>query len=224
MSHAGDTTAGPASSIAAYQAAFDLGFRYFQVDVVQVGGGQLVAGHAVFGRQRGWESRSYDELLDEYPHMATVQDVIDAIPKARWNLEIKSSYARDALFDLLDKQHNIQGRFAISAPFHGRILKAARKRFGVDLCTAASLLEGSLIGRPLMPLRTQHADAVQVMYLLARSRKMVSNRNAEGIQYQPWPVNSEKEMARLIDLGVRGIITDEHHLLKDFLTREGLWR
>ncbi len=223
MSHAGDSSAAPASSLAAYQAAFDLGFRYFQIDVVQVAGNELVAGHAITGRQRSWEGSTHSELLDQHPQLARVQDLIDAIPGARWNLEIKSSFARHALFELLARQPNIHGRFAISAPFHGRILKAARQRFGNELCTSASLLEGSLVGQPLIPLSRQHADAVQIMYLLARSRKQIAKRTAEGIQYQPWPVNSEKEMDRLLDLGVTGIITDEHQLLKDVLQRKGLW-
>jgi glycerophosphoryl diester phosphodiesterase len=38
-----------------------------------------------------------------------------------------------------------------------------------------------------------------------------------------WTINEEREMDRLLDLGVDGLITDRPALLKDVLTRRGQW-
>lgn len=224
ISHAGDTSTGEhPGSIAAYRAARAVGFRYFQIDVVKVGGDELVSGHAVLGRKFGWEDKSVDELRAAGHHVDRVVDIIDAIPDGRWNLEIKSKVAERALATLLRDQDRRNARFGVSAPFNRRILKRMRAEFGSELCTNASLLEGSLVGVPLMPLREQHADAMQVFFPLARVAAVIDRNRSQGIQFQAWPVNSRSEMERVLDLGARGVITDDHQLLRDVLAERGEW-
>ena len=224
ISHAGDTSQGdPAGSLAAYRAAFDLGFRYFQIDVVKIRDDELVSGHAIIGRKPRWEDQSVESLRSNGHHVDRVADIIDALPDARWNLEIKSKVAEPGLTKLLRAQDRRAERFGVSAPFNRRILKRLRAEFGNDLCTNASLLEGSLIGVPLIPMKTQHADAMQVFFPLVRSRRILERNRSRGIQFQAWPVNDRARMERLLDRGVRGIITDDHQLLRDVLTARGEW-
>jgi len=204
-------------------AASDLGYRYFQIDVIKVGGGELVSGHAILGRKFAWENESVENLRSNGHSVDRVADIIDAIPDARWNLEIKSKVAETALVELLRCQESRDARFGVSAPFNRRILKRMRKEFGVGLCTNASLLEGGLVGVPLIPLSTQHSDAMQVFFPVVRSGSIVTRNRTQGIQFQAWPVNGRREMERLLDLGVRGIITDEHQLLREVLIERGEW-
>jgi len=224
ISHAGDTSGGAAAgSLAAYQAAWDAGFRYFQIDVVAVGGNDLVSGHAITGRKRKWEDQSVAELRSSGANVDRVADIIDAIPDGRWNLEIKSMVAEPALTALLRAQENRAARFGVSAPFNRRILKRLRAEFGNELCTNASLLEGGLVGIPLIPMTKQHADAMQVIHVLSRSRRIIERNRSRGIQFQCWPVNSRSRIESLLDLGVRGIIADDHQLLRDVLIERGEW-
>jgi len=224
ISHAGDSTTGARpGSIAAYQAARELGYRYFQIDVIKIGGNELVSGHAILGRKFSWENQSFESLRASGQQIDRVADIIEAIPDGRWNLEIKSAAAESALAELLRNQPSRDARFGISAPFNRRILKRMRAEFGVSLCTNASLLEGGLVGVPLLPLATQHADAMQVFFPIVRWRSIIARNRAAGIQFQAWPVNSRSEMSRLLDLGIRGLITDDHHLLRDVLIERGEW-
>lgn len=223
ISHAGLASGGAKpGSIEAYVAARELGFRYFQIDVIKVGA-ELVSHHAVWGRRIGWESKTVDELRSAGHQIERVSDIVDAIPDGRWNLEIKNRKAEKPLIDYLRTQKDVPRRFGVSAPFHRRLLGRLRAEFGNELCTNASLLEGSLVGVPLIPQRVQHADAMQVLFPLVRSRRVIESSRAKGIQFQAWPVNTREAMERLLDVGVRGIITDNHELLREVLIERDEW-
>lgn len=223
ISHAGDASAGArAGSVDAYVAARAHGFRYFQIDVIAVGD-ELVSHHAVWGRRMGWEDETVDGLRAAGHELDRVSEIVEAIPDGRWNLEIKNRKAEPALFRFLHSHEDRNVRFGVSAPFHRAMLGRLRAEFGDDLCTNASLLEGSLIGVPLIPTRTRHADAMQVLAPLIRSRRVVDASQSKGVQFQAWPVNSADGVRRMLDLGVRGIITDEHALVREILIERGEW-
>ena len=44
-----------------------------------------------------------------------------------------------------------------------------------------------------------------------------------GVQVHVWTIDDRDEMARLLDLGVDGIMTDRPQILKDLLTERGTW-
>ncbi len=46
---------------------------------------------------------------------------------------------------------------------------------------------------------------------------------AKGLHVHVWTIDDAAEMDRLLDLGVRGIITDRPHVLKEVLQRRGQW-
>jgi glycerophosphoryl diester phosphodiesterase len=53
--------------------------------------------------------------------------------------------------------------------------------------------------------------------------KLVVAAHAAGVQVHVWTVNSSEEMARLLDMGVDGLITDRPDLLKDLMIGRGEW-
>ena len=64
--------------------------------------------------------------------------------------------------------------------------------------------------------------------MAARGLPIVTERSvrkfhAAGYQVHVWTVNSSKQMHRLLDLGVDGIITDRPESLKAVLIERGAW-
>jgi glycerophosphoryl diester phosphodiesterase len=50
---------------------------------------------------------------------------------------------------------------------------------------------------------------------------LVAESHALGLQVIPWTANSPTDMARLIDMGIDGLITDRPDLLRDVLAKKG---
>ncbi len=224
MSHAGDSDTGHHNgSLKAYELAHDHAFRFFHVDVVAIGGSELASAHAIFGRRRSWEKCSIEEVSAEVGRqVSTLSSLVNALPDGRWNIEVKSRRAEYALIQLLE-QPGVIDRVCVSSPFHRGMSRRLRQRFGNAVCLAAPLLDGGLLGLPIWPFRRVRHDAVQVWWPTVWSGTLVKRVVATGTRFQVWTINSPKRIDRMLALGVTGIITDRHQLLRDRLTIKGVW-
>ena len=79
--------------------------------------------------------------------------------------------------------------------------------------TAAAPL--SRFGAAQVPLRQGWMPLVD--------RRLVGTAHRAGLQVHVWTINDETTMARLLDLGVDGIMTDRPSVLKDLLERRHTW-
>lgn len=224
ISHAGDTDHGdPAGSLAAYRRAAEQGFRWFQVDVVAIGEGQLVSQHAVFGRRRAWEGLDPEAVGEIVGHpVPTLVDLIEAFPDGHWNIEVKSTAVLPGLLDVLGAP-GVLDRVCVSAPFHRSISRRLRDEFGERVCLCAPLVDGGLIGLPLTGWHRIRHDAVQVWSPLARSRWLVGRVRSRGVGFQVWTVNRRRRARRLLAWDVTALITDRHALIADEFRARGWW-
>ena len=53
--------------------------------------------------------------------------------------------------------------------------------------------------------------------------RFVDTAHRLGVQVHVWTIDDRDEMARLLDLGVDGIMTDRPQVLKDLLVERGAW-
>jgi glycerophosphoryl diester phosphodiesterase len=231
------------NTLAAFRAAVDLGFRYLETDVHATRDGELLAFHdthldrvtELLGRVA---DRSYADIAsarvggrEPIPRLV---DLLEALPHARFNVDLKSGAAVEPLVALIGRTA-AHDRLLVGS-FTEPVLRAFRARMratggppvatscGVVTVTVAKFLPA---GRHLQRLLRDPGVAYQVPVrhrgVRVVDRAFVERSHASGRQVHVWTVDDPAEMEHLLDLGVDGLITDRPDLLRDVLQARGLW-
>lgn len=239
---------GRENTLTAFRHAVDLGYRYLETDVHTTRDGVLVACHdADLARVAGHDAQVADLTWDDVraipvggepvPRFA---DLWDALPAARFNVDLKSEGAVCALaaFVHARRAERPADRLLV-ASFSRRRLRAFR-RLVADLPdgpvpTSAHPLEGAaylllpsgrlarrLAGAPLA-LQVPHRQRVGPVTITVASAGLVRRAHAAGVQVHVWTIDDADEIATLLRRGVDGVMTDRTDVLKDVLQRSGLW-
>nr|NLI49753.1 glycerophosphodiester phosphodiesterase [Propionibacterium sp.] len=240
LAHRGGTAAGAdvENSLAAFASALELGFTHLETDVHATADGVLVAFHddrldrvtdasgAVAALP--WAALREARIGGREP-IPTLDEVLDAFPDARLNIDIKADAAVVPLARTLAR-HAAQERVCVGS-FSTRRLRAFRR------------LAGSLVATSVDPagvawyafgygVRRVAAPAGQALQIPVReertgvplvSRPLIRAAHRAGRVVHVWTINDPAEMHRLIDLGVDGLVSDEVTVLRDVLVARGLW-
>ncbi len=158
-------------------------------------------------------------------------------PYARINIDVKDEPAIGPLITALHRTRAWQ-RVCLTS-FSTRRLAQARARArlftDLDVCTALGprgvmALRAKSYGGPLARLVRLAATGVacaQVPYAVGRTpfvtRAFIDRAHELGLQVHAWTVNDHTEMARLLDLGVDGIMSDDIEGLREILLSRGQW-
>jgi glycerophosphoryl diester phosphodiesterase len=236
FAHRGGAAGGVENSMAAFEAAVRLGYRYLETDVHATADGRLVAFH----------DRSLDRVTDrtgaiaELPYrevarariggrepIPLLEELLGAWPDTRFNIDVKVPGAIAPLAEVIRRTGTID-RICVGAFSDSRIART-RAALGPRLCTAlgprgVARLRASSYLRP----RTAGPGAcaqVPVGFRALRivDRRFISAAHRLGLQVHVWTIDDPVEMHRLLDLGVDGIMTDRIDTLRDVLVQRGQW-
>jgi glycerophosphoryl diester phosphodiesterase len=239
FAHRGGAAGGLENSMAAFQRAVDLGYRYLETDVHATADGVALAFH----------DRTLDRVTDragrvaELPYREVAQakiggvepiplfeDLLATWPEIRVNVDVKDPRAIGPLVEVIRRTDAVD-RVCIAA-FSDRRVRAARAALGPQLCTSVgprevARLRAASYGRWLRRLAPQGVPCVQVPSVAARfalvDRRFVETAHALGMHVHVWTIDARVEMERVLDLGVDGVMTDQLELLRDVLARRGAW-
>lgn len=239
FAHRGGAFEGPENSMAAFEHAVGLGYRYLETDVHATADGVVVAFHddtldRVTDRagriaQQPWSAVSKARIGGTEP-IPRLDDLLGAWPDVRLNIDVKEETAVRPFIDTVRRTGGLD-RICV-ASFSDRRLRRVRDAFGPRLCTSMGPAEIARLrlasyARPLRPLIPRTAGCVQVPVqafgLPVVTRGFVDAAHAAGVQVHVWTVNTRPEMERLLELGVDGLITDEIRTLRAVLTERGSW-
>lgn len=236
FAHRGGAEEAPENTMAAFEAAVRLGYRYLETDAYTTSDGTLLSFHdEVLDRvtnmqgavaETPWSTVRQAKVggLEPVPLMA---EVLDAFPDVRVNIDPKVDSAVEPLIKLL-KDMDVLDRVCIGS-FSSARIQAFRDAFGEKVCTSMGPMETARFrGHAFhLPLTKPVANCAQLPVkhygLTLVDKRMVSAGKRLGIQIHVWTIDEEAEMERLIDLGVDGLMTDKPSLLRTVLKRRGLW-
>jgi glycerophosphoryl diester phosphodiesterase len=227
----------------AFEGAVRLGYRYLETDVHATLDGALLAFHD----DRLDRVADRAGRISDLPHaevrrarvggepIPLLEDLLGSFPDVRVNIDIKAANAIERLVEVLDRT-GARGRVCVGSFSQARLTRFRRLTHG-RVCTSLGPLEvaalravsyapaQSTIGGRVpallrgavaqVPVAQGRLPIVDPRFLLAASRR--------GIPVHVWTVNDPGEMTRLLDLGVRGLVTDRPRVLKSLLVERGEW-
>ena len=234
LAHRGGRGLAPENTIAAFENAVSLGYRYLETDVHATADGVLVAFHddqleRVAGLPGGisdyeWSRLSEIRLDGEHP-IPRLTELLERFPTSRFNIDPKADGAVDLLIDVI-REFDAVSRVCIGSFSEERISRV-REALGPELCTspgpggAIKVLLASLVyprWRPPYGCLQIPAKAGIVSF---GSAWLINRFHGLGLQVHFWTINEAAEMERLLNNGADAIITDEVETLKGVLERRG---
>jgi len=240
FAHRGGWLDGLENSMAAFERAVWLGFRYLETDVHATADGVVVAFHdevldRVTDGRGSVGSRTWSELSrvriggrEPIPRFA---ELLAAWPDVRLNVDVKADAAVEPLVA------EIRGAAAVDrvcvGSFSDARLARVRAALGPRLCTSLGPREvrrlrlGSwrIPGQARLPAPGTAGVQIPTRWRgipLADSR-LVAHAHAHGLPVHVWTVDDPAEMHRLLDVGVDGLMSDDLIALRDVLAARGAW-
>lgn len=230
---------GSENTLAAFSHAVEQGYTYLETDVHLTSDGVLVAFHDdVLERVTNVSGLVAQTPLAELQRaringehaIPTLLELVEALPQARFNIDLKAAGTPAALATFLD-EHQLGDRVLVSS-FDRKRLSEFRRITAGRVATGAVpweiaayvLLPGKVAGW----LTRHRPNALQVPHRRGRvtvtNARLVRRAHSQGVHVHVWTIDDADEMNELLDLGVDGLMTDRTDVLKDVLTDRGLWK
>ena len=240
------------NTLAAFEHAVALGYRYLETDVHTTTDGVLVAAHDALldrltdgtGAISALSAADLRTVRIRGEHaVPTMAELLEAFPDARFNVDLKGAGTAAPLATLLDRtgagERVCVGSFSLPRLWELRRLTRGRVATSASPEEVAGFVAPDLGAGTLPGVREAlragrrlvgggHAPlALQVPArrgpLPLVTAGLVRRAHAAGLHVHVWTVDEPAEMVRLLDLGVDGLITDRTDLLKDVLVDRGQW-
>ncbi len=235
IAHRGGDGAGTdkENTLAAFKAAWDMGYKYGETDVILSADGQVVAIHGAAnlwdtilrGRHSrgGMQRKTLNELREKYAVggeiIPTLQEILRSLPKMKFFVDPKTEKVVGPLAELL-KKLKVLDRVCISS-FNYKRVQEFKKLVGENTVPSSFIIGRGfrLINKNLDMLkngRLKDIEAVCLHHSLV-SQQMVDLVHSQGFRAVIWTANSKIAIEHALKCGADGIISDRTGLLKDTL-------
>lgn len=236
FAHRGGALEAEENTLAAFAHAVGLGFSHVETDVQATRDGVAVIFHdddlaRMTGRAVPVAALDWAELARARTlggnRVARLDETLAAFPDTFFNLEAKSDGAVAPMIAAIRAARALE-RVCVGSFVPARVA-ALRAALGPGLCWSPAhrgVLAVWLAGWGL-PLAGPGAPALQVPMrfrgIEVVTRRFVEAAHARGAQVHVWTVDDTAEMARLLALGVDGLMSDRPSALRGLLEGRGLW-
>ena len=234
-----DELAGMENSLSAFRRAVHEGYHYLETDVHATSDGVVVVHHdPVLDRTTDakgqvarlpWRIVGKAKIAGREP-VARLEDVLEELPDAALNIDVKSESAIVPLVTTLRRAKAFH-RVCVASFSEARLAKV-RASAGDGLLTSMGTkaiarlwASGRLPAWLSQAGRRQFIAQVPVRQgrLTVVDKRLIAAARRRGIEVHVWTIDEPGQMNELIDLGVDGIMTDTPAMLRDVLRQRGLW-
>ncbi len=193
----------PENTIPSFERAMEQGADGLELDVRQTADGKLVVVHPSVVGKHAVNASTYDQVrkLPKGYEVPLLEEVLEKFAKRAYlDIELKGGGFEEEVVRLIRK-YSQPAQTLVSA-FDPPTLTKVHE-------LAPELQLGFIYNRT-QDEESRHncpVDVVIPQFKLA-SRELIAEVHSEELKVIPWTVNEEKEMDRLLELGVDGLITD----------------
>ncbi len=253
IAHRGGSAVWPQNTMAAFEGAIGLGYRFLETDVQATSDGVLAVFHddalAPVSDREGrisemtWSEVSVARVRGE--PIPRLEELLDAFDDVRISIDPKTDATVEPLIEAL-KRPGVLDRTCVGS-FSDARLERIDEAFGEAVCLSFSPREIArlrlLSAAGLRPLpsrqprsgtkRPQRRDRpfrgriasipLRQGLIPLATRRFVQHAQRAGVAVYVWTVDDPVEMGRLLDIGVDGIMTDEPEVLLEVMVERGLW-
>ena len=200
LGHRGASKYAPENTVAAFNLALEHGCDGFEFDVRYTRDARSVICHNPFYRRRRIEKH----LLSEFKLPYADEVIRSFVGRAYLNIELK---VPGQVLPILDALHAADRNSFVVSSFLPDVLKAVQAS-GKNIPLGLICENVRQLRRwPSLPIR-----AVMTQKKLA-TKALIDELHSAGKRIFVWTVNRQKEMLRLAELGVDGLISDDTLLL-----------
>lgn len=224
------------NTMSAFEAAIDLGYRYVETDVHATSDGVLLAMHddtldRVTDRKGTVENMPWSEVrrarVQGTEPIPLLEDLLGLWPDVRVNIDPKHDAAVEPLVEVIRRTNAID-RVCIGA-FSDRRLARIQALLGPRVCTSAGPRQVARLVAASRGLPSRKFTAACVQVPVRRgpvplvTDRFVRTAHRFDMPVHVWTINDPDEMARLLELGVDGIMTDAPDVLKQVMEEREVW-
>ena len=202
LGHRGAATL-PENTIPSFEKALELGADGVELDVRQTADGQLAVIHGLVVGPHSVQGSTYQKIrkLKKGFEVPLLEDVLKIFGKKTFlDIELKTPGFEEQAVDLI-REHADPAKVLVTA-FYPEALSKVKGLF-------PEIRLGYIYNRT-QDEESRHncpVDVVIPQFRLA-SRELIEEVHEEGLTVIPWTVNEDREITRLLGLGVDGFITD----------------
>lgn len=229
FAHRGLAVSAPENTLLAFQHALELGVDHIETDVHASSDGHAIVAHDDDLRRVGGIDARVDTLtardlarldLGAGQHVPTLAETLDAFPDARFNIDLKSAAAIAPTVAAI-RAARAEQRVLLTSFSEQR--RRAALRLLPEVATSASgprfaaaLLATVVRAGPVVRQALRGLHAVQIperaLGISTVTPARIAAFHAAGVEVHVWTVNEPADMARLLDRGIDGIVTDRADL------------
>jgi glycerophosphoryl diester phosphodiesterase len=229
LAHRGFAAEAPENTLLAFAKALAAGATHLETDVRASVDGVAVLSHdkdllRLAGRSVRIDQLRFRELnrieLGHGQAYCSLAQALDTFPETPFNIDIKSAEAVEPTVAAIAAATATR-RVLVTSFSDARRAAAVRLLPGVATSASsgrflAAIAAGKLSATPLLRMAVAGLAAVQMPEhlrgVLIASGRTVRQLHALGVEVHVWTVNDVEAMARLLDRGVDGLVTDRTDL------------
>ncbi len=243
LAHRGGGREAPENSLTAFKNAERIGFSYFETDVRATSDGKVMVFHdanlnRITDRVGRISALPYSEVrrarIGGVDRVMRLEELLEEFGDKYINIDVKDDHTIEPFIRVV-KQKKVADRICVGS-FSPLRVRAIRSALGTTAASALTAPEvGSLMAASrLGPFRRfaelalpKNAQCVQVPVSQGGvpivTKSFIETAHKRGLVVHVWTINDEPTMARLLDMGVDGIVTDRPSVLQKLLD-SGRWK